>query len=130
MGWLVGLHLASLSSVSSPWLWPSHGPQKQWCRPKAVPSIRHALVDLLELVLHLCFIFACMCMFMHLPKRRRHRSGQVYRTRPLVNSHLCVALFAMHVPCIEVQSSRQFSLGSECVQEINFNSRCKVSVYR
>merc|ERR1712087_792168 len=32
--WLGGLHLASLSSVS----WPSHGPQKQRCRPKAVPS--------------------------------------------------------------------------------------------
>merc|ERR1712217_622734 len=70
------------------------------------------------------------CSDVKFVKGRRHRSGQVYRTRPLVKSHLCVALFAMHVPCREVQSSRQFSLGSECVQEINFNSRCKVSMYR
>merc|ERR1712113_214897 len=70
------------------------------------------------------------CSDVKFVESRRHRSGQVYRTRPLVKSHHCVALFAMHVPCREVQSSRQFSLGSECVQEVNFDSRCKVSMYR
>merc|ERR1712113_822018 len=70
------------------------------------------------------------CSDVKVVESRRHRSGQVYRTRPLVKSHLCVALFAMHVPCREVQSSRQFSLESECVQEIHSKYRCKVSVYR
>merc|ERR1712061_485104 len=79
----------------------SRGVGLRLCHP-----IRRALVYLLELVLHFCFIFACMCISMHLPKSRRHRSGQVYRTRPLVKSHLCVALFAMHLPCRSaVQSS-------------------------
>merc|ERR1712113_97682 len=70
------------------------------------------------------------CSDVKFVKSRRRCSGLVYRTGPLVKSHLCVALLAMPVPCREVQSSRQFSLGSECVQESNLNSRCKVSVYR
>merc|ERR1712099_136606 len=84
--------------------------------PRLCHPIRRALVYLLELVLHFCFIFACVCISMHLPKSRRHRSGQVYRTRPLVKSYLCVALFC-----------NAFAM-QKCSPVVN--SRWKASVYR
>merc|ERR1712113_802392 len=94
--WPVGLHLASMSSVfvfalALAFAWPA----------EAEVSAQGCAIQSDVPWLHLCFIFAW-----HLPKSRRHRSGQVYRTRPLVKSLLCIALFAMHVPCRSaVQSS-------------------------